>query len=206
MAAAPVQMYETVVQSNDTNTAFFFCTVPSRSLPLSTVVLDGSQGSKTLSMSDYLLEQLDLRPMFELQEDQLESAVAALMSDEPGLYRAVYDASFLAEKDFHLRRLTELPAAVRFGRAKSDFAAYVLREPVVPFENSPLAADSILDIVTKATGTGIGAYIGFVVAGNSPLLFVSVPAGMVICGAASGLAKGLEEGLRGRIRALISKR
>jgi hypothetical protein len=206
MTAAAVQMYETVVQSNNTNTAFFFCTVPSRSLPTSTDVLDGSQGTKTLSVPDYLLEQLDLRPMFELRPDQLEGAIAALVSDDPALYRPIYDTSFLAEKDFHLRRLTGLPVSVQFAKSKSDFVAYLLRKPIVPFENSPLSADSLFDIVTKATGTGIGAYIGFVVAGNSPLLLVSVPAGMVICGAASGLAKGLEEGLRARVRALISKR
>jgi hypothetical protein len=85
-----------------------------------------------------------------------------------------------------------------------EFAAYLAMTPVVPFENSPLSAESLGNLLTKAGGYGVGAYIGFITGGTTPLLFITVPAGMVICGAAAGIGRGLEEGLRSRVRTLIS--
>jgi hypothetical protein len=53
--------------------------------------------------------------------------------------------------------------------------------------------------VVKASGMGIGAYVGFVAAGSGPLLLITVPAGMIICGAAAGIGKAIEDGLYQRI-------
>lgn len=83
------------------------------------------------------------------------------------------------------------------------FAELVIFSPVVPFEYSPLALDSIGSVITKASGVGLGAYAGFTVAGNSPMLFITVPAGMIIFGAAAGVANALEQGLRLRLTKLI---
>lgn len=63
--------------------------------------------------------------------------------------------------------------------------------------------ESIGNIVLKASGTGMGAFTGFVLAGDTPLLFILVPAGMILFGAAAGVARALEEGLRERVLKLI---
>ena len=69
----------------------------------------------------------------------------------------------------------------------------------IPFENSPLGATSLAALLSHGTGTAVRAYIGFVVSGSGPLLLITVPAGMIICGAASGAATGLHDGLRSLI-------
>jgi hypothetical protein len=58
-----------------------------------------------------------------------------------------------------------------------------------------------LRYAASTTGAGIGAYVGFVLTGPAPtaLLLISVPAGMIICGAAKGIADALENGLRDRL-------
>jgi hypothetical protein len=88
-------------------------------------------------------------------------------------------------------------------REQIAFSEYLICARIVPFESSPLSAESLGSIV-MTTGVGMGAYAGYVVAGHTPLLFVLVPAGMVLFGAAAGIGKALEEGLRERILRLIS--
>ena len=77
-----------------------------------------------------------------------------------------------------------------------DFGELAAFDNLVPFELSPINLESIGKLVVSATGAGIGAYAGFVLAGPTPLLFVAIPAGMIICGAAKGIADALEQGLR----------
>jgi len=70
-----------------------------------------------------------------------------------------------------------------------------------------IPGDVLATLVTRATGAGLGAYIGFVAFGAaSPFLFVTVPSGMIICGAAKGIADALEHGLRDRLTAWIRGR
>src|SRR5262249_29369501 len=79
------------------------------------------------------------------------------------------------------------------------FAEKVSFEPLIPFEGSPLTSESLAKLATTATGAGFGAFVGFVAFGSGPLLLITVPAGMVICGAAKGIAQALEDGLRDRL-------
>lgn len=206
MRTSPVQMYESVVQSNDTNSALFFVTVPRRSLPEFIFELEGSQGASNLPLEDVLPDQLGVQPLLRIESSALSGAIAALVSESPDLYQPIYDTSWEAAKHFYLQNFVSNPSLLRLSPAKQEFVDYLVASPIVPFENSPLGAASLFDIVTKASAPGIGAYIGFVVSGNSPLLLITVPAGMVICGAASGVAKGLEEGLRSKVKSLISKK
>jgi hypothetical protein len=84
--------------------------------------------------------------------------------------------------------------------AKRGFASYCASAPVIPFEESRLAAASLLSIVSKAT-TGAGAAVGFILAGGAtPLALVLVPAGMIIFGSAAGVARGLQQGLEYRVK------
>jgi hypothetical protein len=91
---------------------------------------------------------------------------------------------------------------VKYGRTKeppnSDYpllslAERIVEDPVVPFERSPLEALSIKEIISTGSGIGIGAYLGFFAAAGSPLVFLTVPLGMVLCGGAVGFSKGLEQ-------------
>ena len=46
--------------------------------------------------------------------------------------------------------------------------------------------------------------VGFAVGGGSVAVFVLVPAGMILFGASAGLARGLEEGIRERVKRMIA--
>ena len=131
---------------------------------------------------------------------------------EPGwLVRSV--ATILAYPH-DVEAVSDLPVAIR-GDFSSNiptvsaqhyrFAEYLTMARVVPFENSPLSAESIGNIVS-ASGVGLGAYAGFVVAGGTPLIFVLVPAGMLLFGASAGLAQALEQGMRERVLDFIRKK
>ena len=80
-----------------------------------------------------------------------------------------------------------------------QFAEHLVLSPVVPVRRNPLNLESLGSVITTASGVGLGAFAGFIVAGGTPLIFVTVPAGMIIFGAAAGVAKGLEKGLAARI-------
>jgi tetrahydromethanopterin S-methyltransferase subunit F len=95
----------------------------------------------------------------------------------------------------------ELPSDDFIKSGGREFAEELLFGKHVIFENSPVSMESIADLVNRATdvGVGIGACIGFIIGGDSALLLLTVPAGMVICGSAAGIAKALEMGLKERL-------
>lgn len=201
----PVQMYQTTVVNPDGYTAVEFAVVPRRSLPEQFMVLTGSQSFEVVPLPSFVREELNLREMFRIVPDQLESALAVLLSDRPSLHDVIMDTSFEAARDFELRRLMSVPSATFLGEQAAEFANYLAKERIIPFEQSPLSALSLHDLL-RATGSAIGAYAGFVISGSSPLLLITVPAGMIICGAASGVARGLEDGLKRRIVSMIGRR
>jgi hypothetical protein len=87
----------------------------------------------------------------------------------------------------------ELAEAVRELSGLAEQAAFA---PVVAFESSPLAAASLASIAIKAAHAGpiaIGSVVGFLAAGPTPFLLVTVPAGIVLCGASTAFAKWIIE-------------
>ncbi|CEP35285.1 MULTISPECIES: hypothetical protein [unclassified Halomonas] len=141
---------------------------------------------------DQVGERLGIRLLEEVELDWIQRAIATLLlaENQEDLEGWKSDRSYLLGKFTH-------------GPEVYKFAEYVSMAAVFPFENSPLTAESIGSLLTKAGGCGAGTYIGFAVAGTTPLLFIAVPTGMIICGAAAGIAQGLEEGLRERISKFI---
>jgi hypothetical protein len=86
------------------------------------------------------------------------------------------------------------------------FAEYASYADLIPFEASPLDLRSLASIATAASPLGIGVAVAFAVFGSSPLLLVAVPAGMIVCGAAAGVSRALEQGLRHRMLELLTRR
>lgn len=97
-------------------------------------------------------------------------------------------------------------AAAHEGDIFYRFAEYLSYADIVPFASSPLELHSLASIAATASPLGIGAAVGFAVFGSSPLLLVGVPAGIIICGAAAGVSRALEEGLRERLLGLLTRR
>jgi hypothetical protein len=77
------------------------------------------------------------------------------------------------------------------------FANYITNARIVPFESSPLGAESLSSICAaahKGGSIGVGTYIGIIAAGShGAFLLVTVPLGIVICGLSVSLARWLEE-------------
>jgi hypothetical protein len=79
------------------------------------------------------------------------------------------------------------------------FASYAASARVIPFEQSPLGAESLASIAVNSVkvGTiGLGATVGFLAAGPTPFLLIAVPLGIVLCGVSVSFTKWLEENRR----------
>lgn len=181
-----LQFYETTVTSDISSHEARFLTVPHRSI-------DGNQSAQSV---DAVLEELGLRKIADVQPSNLGHALAVLLSPsatdnmEGELIRAA-----MGQQAPHTNAIV--------AAADITFAELVAYTDVVPFETSPLSAQALVKFVTTASGGALGAYAGFVAFGASPLLLVMVPTGMILCGAAKGVADGLEHGLRERILKLF---
>jgi hypothetical protein len=84
------------------------------------------------------------------------------------------------------------------------FAEYLTFARVVPFEQPSLSADSLGNILT-AQGHGEAGYM-YHEDTRTPVLAVSIPAAMVICGSAPGMIRALDSGLRERLLELVKSR
>lgn len=76
------------------------------------------------------------------------------------------------------------------------FAQYASYARVIPFEQSPLGAESLAGIAANAVKAGavtLGATIGLMAAGGTPFVLITVPAGIILCGAAVSFSKWAEE-------------
>lgn len=97
-------------------------------------------------------------------------------------------------------RIEEAPQKEGFADIDPEvraFAEYVTLEKLVPFEKSPLDAQSFANIATTASPWVVGAVMGFVAAGPTlPLLLVTVPLGIILCQTAKAVAEGLEYQIR----------
>ena len=76
----------------------------------------------------------------------------------------------------------------------ADFAAF-FEEPCIVIEQSPPELASLASLLKQGGGVAVGAFVGLHAA-SGPMLLVTVPAGMLIVGAAAGIGSALEAGLR----------
>jgi hypothetical protein len=179
-----MQTYETTILSNSEH-SFQAIVVPARSMP-----------SGQDSQSDQIFKALELRKLHDATPTNLARDMAVLLA--PGL-----TADELSDR---LIRAANLDSKEEPSPDDSKFAELICFDTVIPFENSPLGAESLAKLVTNASGPAIGAFVAFVICGSTPLLFVAVPAGMIICGAAKGVATALEEGLKKKLVSWLKPR
>ncbi|MGH6925094.1 MAG: hypothetical protein ACRED5_15275 [Propylenella sp.] len=94
----------------------------------------------------------------------------------------------------------------QWNSANRDLAAYVMRQEVVLEESPPFAVPLEL-LVKQSAKIAIGTIIGVGAAGgNYPLMFITVPVGIIVIGSAIGISKGLENGLNRSIERIVRRR
>jgi hypothetical protein len=88
----------------------------------------------------------------------------------------------------------------------ASFSQHLAFAAIIPVQMSPLDLKSAADVLTKGSGAAMGAYAGVVASGGTPLILITFPLGMILGGAAAGIAKALEEGLRELVLGLFPRR
>jgi hypothetical protein len=180
------QIYETTIADIASDVSAHFVTVPARSL---------GGGSYLFEGSDRPLESLGLLRIADAPFGGVARSLAAcLVSDDVETFVRKFQQGFEEETSHSSAQLPE----------PFMFAEYLTFARVVPFEQPSLSADSLGNILT-AQGHGEAGYM-YHEASNTPVLAVSIPAGMVICGSAPGMIRALESGLRLRLLELVKSR
>jgi hypothetical protein len=85
-----------------------------------------------------------------------------------------------------------------------EFAEELVYGKHVPFGQPALPLESIGTLATNAINRREDLYAGFVIGGEAPLLLLTVPEGMIICGSDAGMAIALNDGLRRRVVQAVS--
>ena len=177
-----MHFFETVVLDNEQELTGEFLVLPRRFLPEGAVADGPDVLARTIGFAE-------LRP---IAPGWLVHAVALMAANEGTAFVQSWGPQELS--DIH---------ATQPQNRHYRFAEHVTMARILPFENSPLTGESLGEIITRASGVGLGAFVGFAVAGESAAVFVLVPAGMILFGTSAGLARGLEEGIRERVKRLI---
>ncbi len=138
-----------------------------------------------------LAEELGSNEWVDARPDQIPIFIAL------GLER---EALMLAEGQGTEQLLHEPKEQNVSDKRSLEFAREAFYQPLIPLTQSPLALDSLSKLVKVA---GIGAVVGFIAVAGYPMVLIAVPAGIILCGAATGIAKALDHGLRERLLILL---
>ena len=98
---------------------------------------------------------------------------------------------------------SEASGYLPFVRRKDDLYSSLERasfQQLVPIEQSPLQLASLAGLAADVAG---GAYIAQAAGVSGPMLLFAVPVGIILVGAARGIAQGLQEGLHEKILKLM---
>lgn len=182
----PTQIYETTIFNRDREgAAFTFLTIPARSLP-----------SREMPPIDQVADELGVLFM------EPENPRAFRRNLRPWGLPFLLDGALGRRHAFRFYFDPDTPFGEKVG--PSQFAEYLAFEAVIPFESSPLGGKSLAALITT-TGSA-GAALGYAGSGD-PIVLVTVPAGIVLGGAAvgvgAGLAVGLADGIQSRIRRFL---
>lgn len=179
-----IQIHETTIADSESDLSAHFVTVPARSLGGSSYLFRGTEGP---------FEAMGLLRLADVPLGGVARSLASCLAsaDVEEFMRRFYEG-FEAEGQG-----VELPKHF-------VFASYLTFARVVPFEWSELSNDSLGNILT-AQGHGEAGYM-FYEETQTPLLTVAIPAGILICGPAAGMARTLESGLRQRLVEFVKAR
>ena len=181
-----VQIYETTIADTGSELSAHFVTVPARSLGGSSYLFEGSEGP---------LQTLGLFPIADVPFGGVARSLAAcLLSHDVETFVRKFHQGF-EDETTHSSVVLPEPFV---------FAEYLTFARVVPFEEPSLSADSLGNILT-AQVQGEAGYM-YHQETRIPVLAVSIPAGMVICGSAPGMIRALDSGLRQRLLELVKSR
>ena len=185
-ARSIAQIHETTIADIGSDLSAHFVTVPARSL---------GGGSYWFQDSEGPFETLGLLPIADVPFGGVARSLAAcLVSEDVETFVRKFHEGFEEETSHSSVQLPE----------SFVFAEYLTFARVVPFEQPSLSADSLGNILT-AQVHGEAGYM-YNEDTQTPVLAVSIPAGMVICGSAPGMIRALESGLRQRLLELVKSR
>jgi hypothetical protein len=185
-ARSVAQIYETTIADSASDLSAHFLTVPARSLGGGSYLFHGTDGP---------LETLGLLRIADVPFGGVARSLAAcLISDDAEEFQRRFHQGFEEETSHSSVRLPK----------PFEFAEYLTFARVIPFEQPSLSADSLGNILT-AQVHGEAGYM-YHEETRIPVLAVSIPAGMVICGSAPGMIRALESGLRQRLWEFVKGR
>jgi hypothetical protein len=162
----PAQVFSTTLCDRYQSQSLSFTFVPARSM----------QNSITpdLYTAKNLIEPT-ANYVYEIPPSYLPAALASLLADEP------------QGNPFSWAEQLPGPGTVWVPPNSLGFAEYVAFAELIPIEGSPLASKSLLTVAV-----GLGAKIGLIAGGATPLVLLTVPPGIILCtaGAVFGPALG----------------
>jgi hypothetical protein len=185
-ARSLIRIYETTIADVNSDLSTHIVTVPARSLGGDDYMFRGRDGP---------FEQMGLLRVADVPMGGVARSLAAcLVSGDVEEFSRKFHEGF--EEEIR-HSSTELPRHF-------VFAEYLTFARTIPFEWSDLSTDSLGNILT-AQGHGEAGYM-YHEETQVPLLTVAIPAGMVMCGCASGMIRALESGLRQSLVAFVKER
>jgi len=190
------QVYETTVADRISGHALRFLIVPHRAL--ATAIQRDDPSPK-----DALEGALGLQAIRPISPGALPFAIAGMLqadADDPSLQRLQAEAVL----DHLLGAATPLKPPAGPDAETLAFSEHVAFSALVPFEESPLG---LVSLASKAAtlsknGVALGAFVGVIAGGATPLLLLTVPAGIILCASAIAFAKEIDA-KRGAISGIL---
>lgn len=177
-----LQTFETTVSDDNGTLALAFLVVPLRSMNVH------NPSAKPQDVHS----ALRLKAADRVTPASLPIALASLLVAEKGKHNGL-EIFRQAESEAPPPQVREMVTVAL------PFAERVCSLELVPFSESPLQAVALSKLLEKG-GTAVGVWAGWVLAaGHPPLLLLTLPAGIIICGAAEGVALGLKDFFRKRV-------
>lgn len=195
------QYFETTVVGAGDNRAFRFIVIPSSQMDRQLRPLFESQSAKLWRSQAYPPIDIELTDGLHFPEGDPEHGIQAHMQLLPYMLAAMgcYPLGNRALEYFKKVKFeghTEPPDG---DIALLKLTSRLVTAPVIPISQSPLELSSLTGIINSGSGVGIGATVGFLVGWGTPYLLVTVPAGMLICAAAAGIAKAMDKGFERKL-------
>lgn len=170
------QTYETTLVSHDNQYAVRIISIPARAIHEAyRNILD------------------DLARATEAFDGQLMQPIPSLMRLPVAVSAIVENPSDARYAVFRMLSAIEHPQTDTFSSSILAFAEQISYAELIPFETSPISLHTLADIASYGATTATS--VGLVAITHNPWLLITVPTGIVLCGAAQGVSKGLKTGL-----------